>query len=106
MSLSIHQKLIALAIQQPNSNAEVIQLISVLTEEELKVLIYLADDLIATEIAKKLRITPKTIANHKGRMADKLHLDGCRALRRFAIQQQELLQLLKPEDEKSPQKTP
>jgi len=39
-------------------------------------------------------------------MANKLRLDGCRALRRFAIQQQELLQLLKPDDEKPPQKTP
>ena len=106
MFLSIHQKLIALAIQQPNGNAGVIQLISTLTEQELKVLIYLADDLTAAEIAKKLRIMPKTIANHKGRMADKLQLDGCRALRRFAIQQQELLQLLKPDDEKPPQKTP
>jgi DNA-binding CsgD family transcriptional regulator len=106
MSLSIHQKLITLAIQQLNGNAGVIQLISSLTEQELKVLIYLADDLTAAEIAKKLRITPKTIANHKGRMADKLRLDGCRALRRFAIQQHELLQLLKPDDEKPPQKTP
>lgn len=106
MSLSIHQKLITLAFQQPNGNAGVIQLISTLSEQELKVLIYLADDLTAAEIAKKLRITPKTIANHKGRMADKLRLDGCRALRRFAIQQQELLQLLKPDDEKPPQKTP
>lgn len=106
MSLTIHQKLIALAIQQPTGNTKVIQLIATLTEQELKVLIYLTDDLTAPEIAKKLRITPKTIANHKGRMADKLCLDGCRALRRFAIQQQELLQLLKPDDEKPPQKTP
>jgi DNA-binding CsgD family transcriptional regulator len=105
MSLSIHQKLITLATQQPNCSAGVIQLISTLTEQELKVLIYLADDLTAPAIAKKLRITPKTIANHKGRMADKLHLDGCRTLRRFAIQQQELLQLLKPDDEKTTQKT-
>lgn len=106
MSLSIHQKLIALAFQQPIGTGKVIQLISALTEQEIKVLIYLADDLTAAEIAKKLRITPKTIANHKGRMTDKLRLDGCRALRRFAIQQQELLHLLKSDDEKPPQKTP
>lgn len=95
MSLSIHQKLITLAVQQPNSNAKVIQLISTLTEQELKVLIYLADDLTAVDIGKTMCITPKSVANYKGRMVVKLQLKDCRALRRFALQQQELLHLLK-----------
>ena len=97
MSLSIHQKLITLAIQQANGNAGVIQLISNLTEQELKVLIYLADDLTAAEIGKAMRIKPKSVANYKGRMVEKLQLSDYRALRRFALLQQELLHLIKKE---------
>ena len=94
MSLSIHQKLIALAIQQPNSNTEVIQLLSVLTEQELKILIYLADDLTTIDIGEAMYITPKSVANYKNRIVEKMNFDGCRALRRFAIQHCELLKLL------------
>jgi DNA-binding CsgD family transcriptional regulator len=97
MSLSIHQKLITLAIQQPTGNAKVIQLISALSEQELKVLIYLADDLTAADIGETMCITPKSVANYKGRMVVKLQLKDCRALRRFALQQQELLHLIKKE---------
>ena len=97
MSLTIHQKLIALALQQPTGIEKVIQLISTLTEQELKVLIYLADDLTAVDIGKAMRIKPKSVANYKGRIVENLQLSDCRALRRFALQQQELLHLIKKE---------
>ncbi|MFN8348109.1 MAG: hypothetical protein U0X91_24120 [Spirosomataceae bacterium] len=57
MSLSIQQKLITFISQKPNSDAEVLKMISVLTKQELKVLIGLADDLTAAEIEKVMCIT-------------------------------------------------
>lgn len=95
MSLTISQKLVTLAGQQPGIKSEVVQLLATLTPQEIIVLIHLADDLTAAEIAKAMRITPKSVSNYKDRITSKLHLDGCRALRRFAIQQQEFLHLLK-----------
>ncbi|WP_428654769.1 LuxR C-terminal-related transcriptional regulator [Runella sp.] len=95
MSLSISQKLLILAARQPDIKSEVIQLLATLTPQEIIVLIHLADDLTAVEIAKAMRITPKSVSNYKDRITCKLYLDGCRALRRFAIQQHEFLHLLK-----------
>ncbi|WP_041340543.1 LuxR C-terminal-related transcriptional regulator [Runella slithyformis] len=97
MSLIISQKLLALGAQHPAGKPELIQSLAMLTKQEIIVLIHLADDLTAAEIAKAMRIKPKSVANYKDRIADKLYLGGCRALRRFAIQQQEFLHLLKKE---------
>ncbi|MCP1383154.1 LuxR C-terminal-related transcriptional regulator [Runella salmonicolor] len=97
MSLILSQKLLALAYQQPRIKPENVQSLAGLTSQEVIVLIHLADDLTAVEIAKAMRIKPKSIANYKERIADKLYLGGCRALRRFAIQHQEFLHLLKKE---------
>lgn len=97
MSLILSQKLLALAYQQPNIKPENVQALASLTSQEIIVLIHLADDLTAAEIAKAMRIKPKSVANYKDRIADKLYLGGCRALRRFAIQHLEFLHLLKQE---------
>lgn len=94
MSLSIQQKLITFISQKPNSDAEVLKMISVLTKQELKVLICLADDLTAAEIGDNMYITSKSVANYKNRIVEKMKFENCRALRRFAIQHCEFLKLL------------
>ncbi len=87
----------ALAAQQPSIKPENVQSLASLTSQEIIVLIHLVDDLTAAEIAEAMGIKPKSVANYKERIADKLYLGGCRALRRFAIQNQEFLHLLKKE---------
>ena len=37
------------------------------------------------EIARQLRISPRTVESYAVRMMDKLHLAGMKALRRYAL---------------------
>lgn len=54
MSLILSQKLLALAYQQPNIKPENVQALASLTSQEIIVLIHLADDLTAAELADKI----------------------------------------------------
>lgn len=95
MASSIAQKLILLAAQQPSVKPELLKYMASLTQQELKVLIFLTDDLTTKEIAELMYITPKSVANYKARITEKLHLESGRALRRFAILHQDTLKVLR-----------
>ncbi len=97
MSLIISQKLLVLAAQHPAGKPELIQSLALLTKQEIIILIHLADDPTAAELADTMHITPKSVANYKDRITAKLQLNGCRDLRRFAIQHRDLLHFLKKE---------
>lgn len=99
MSLIISQKLLVLTAQHPAGKPELIQSLALLTKQEIIILIHLADDPTAAELADTMHITPKSAANYKDRITAKLQLqlNGCRALRRFAILHRDLLHFLKKE---------
>lgn len=54
MSLIISQKLLAFSAQQTGGKPELIQALALLTSQEIIVLIHLADDLTAAELADKI----------------------------------------------------
>src|SRR5215471_11344668 len=57
-----------------------------LTPSERRVLEMIADSRMSREIAKELRISVRTVENHRAKIRDKLGLGGPNALLRFALE--------------------
>lgn len=62
-----------------------------LSLREWEALLYIADDLSNEEIAPNLCVTPKSIANYRNRIGDKLQQKGTGKLARFARKHREAL---------------
>ena len=56
-----------------------------LTEREREVLRMIAEGMTTREIAKELKLSPKTVESHRNRLMQKLELHGTAALTRYAI---------------------
>jgi DNA-binding NarL/FixJ family response regulator len=65
--------------------------ITLLTPTEKKVLKLIAENKTSPEIANELCVSPKTIENHRDRIAEKLNLRGHHTLLKFAIENKSYL---------------
>jgi DNA-binding NarL/FixJ family response regulator len=65
--------------------------LSTLTQSEMRILKLIAGSRTSKEIANELCLSPKTVENHRGNIADKLGLEGRNTLLHFAIEHKKLL---------------
>jgi DNA-binding CsgD family transcriptional regulator len=69
-------------------------ILATLTEREIMVLCHLIDDPTDEQVAQRMCITAKSVANYKNRIGDKLDLKGRRSLMHFAMKHSTILQEL------------